>query len=121
MWQNAEFIGGRTWSEAKIHCKNLVFGGYNDWRLPNVNELRTIMPYDNNEILFEDLSPIGGGDLDSGHSWASTDIDQNNAYYNLNDWDEATNRDSLIIMFGEYKKDDDDDLMLNRCIRGGHL
>ena len=121
MWQNAEFIGGRTWAEAKEHCKELVFSGYDDWRLPNVNEMRTIMPYDNNEILFEDLSPIGGGDLDSGHSWSSTPANKNHAYYNLNDWDEATNRDSLIVMFEEYDTNNNSDLMLNRCIRGGHL
>lgn len=120
-WQNAEFRVGRTWEEAKQHCKELVFADHDDWRLPNINELRTIMPYDNNEILFEDLSPIGDGNLDSGHSWSSTEADDNHAYYNLNDWDEATNRDSLIVMYEEYPKTDNDDLMLNRCIRGGHL
>ena len=121
MWQNAEFIGGRTWEEAKEHCVELVFQGYDDWRLPNINELRSIMPYDNNEILFEHLSPIGDGNLDSGHSWSSTEADANHAYYNLNDWDEETNRDSLIIMYEEYPKTDNGNMMLNRCIRGGHL
>lgn len=121
IWQNAEFTGSKTWDEAKADCKNLVFEGYDDWRLPNVNELRTIMPYDNNEILFEDLSPIGNGNLDSGHSWSSTQVNANYAYYNLNDWDAGTNRDSLIVMYEEYPKTDNEDLMLNRCIRGGHL
>ncbi|HHE06165.1 MAG TPA: DUF1566 domain-containing protein, partial [Epsilonproteobacteria bacterium] len=92
MWQNAQFIGGKTCQEAKDHCKNLVFQAYSDWRLPNVNELLAIMPYDNNEILFEDLSPIQSPNLDSGHSWSSTEADDIYAYYNINDWDEATNR-----------------------------
>ncbi len=121
MWQNAEFMGGKSWEEAKETCKNLVFHGYDDWRLPNVNEMRTIMPYDDNEILFKAYSPIADGYLDSGHSWSSTEADANHAYYNLNDWDAATNRDSLIIMYEEYPKTDRGNMMLNRCVRGGHL
>jgi hypothetical protein len=121
MWQNAEFMGGKSWEEAKETCKNLVFHGYDDWRLPNVNEMRTIMPYDDNEILFKEYSPVAQGYLDSGHSWSSTQADADHAYYNLNDWDQATNRDSLIIMYEEYPKTDTGDMMLNRCVRGGHL
>ncbi len=121
MWQNAEFMGGKSWEEAKNYCRQLVFHGYDDWRLPNVNEMRTIMPYDDNEILFKAYSPVAEGYLDSGHSWSSTEADASHAYYNLNDWDEATNRDSLIIMYEEYPKTDTGNMMLNRCIRGGHL
>lgn len=46
-------IGGLTWSEkspnymnwneAVIYCKNLNEGGYSDWRLPNIDELRTVI------------------------------------------------------------------------------
>ncbi len=118
MWQNAEFTGKKTWQEAIDHCKNLVFAGYSDWRLPNVNELRTIMPKDSDEILFENLSPIS---LDSGHAWSSTTADETHARYNLNFWDLESDRDSLIMMYEGQTKDQNDDTMLNRCIRGGHL
>ncbi len=121
MWQNAEFMGGKSWEEAKSTCQELEFHGYVDWRLPNVNELRTIMPYDDNEILFKAYSPVAEGYLDSGHNWSSTEADATHAYYNLNDWDEATNRDSLVIMYEEYPKTNNSDMMLNRCVRGGHL
>jgi len=118
MWQNARFSAKRTWQEAIDYCKKLEFEGYDDWRLPNVNELRTIMPKDGDEILFEDLSPI---DMDSGHSWSSTDYDETHARYNLNFWDAESDRDSLIMMYEEWTKDQNNDMMLNRCIRGGHL
>ena len=36
-----------TWSSALIYAKdNNSYAGYNDWRLPNVAELRTLLAYD---------------------------------------------------------------------------
>ena len=33
----------KTWSEAINYCEDLTLGGYNDWRLPNINELYSIV------------------------------------------------------------------------------
>ena len=33
----------KTWIEAINYCENLTLGGYNDWRLPNINELKSIV------------------------------------------------------------------------------
>ena len=32
-----------TWGGAFSYCDNLTEGGYSDWRLPNINELRTLI------------------------------------------------------------------------------
>ena len=32
-----------NWSDAFSYCDNLTEGGYSDWRLPNINELRTLI------------------------------------------------------------------------------
>ena len=40
------------WSEAVNYCKNLSEGGFDDWRLPNIDELRT---------LIKDRRTVAGG------------------------------------------------------------
>ena len=32
-----------NWSSAKQYCEDLTEGGYSDWRLPNIDELRTLL------------------------------------------------------------------------------
>lgn len=41
-WQDNEIGTPKTWPEAINHCESLSLGGYSDWRLPNINELRSI-------------------------------------------------------------------------------
>lgn len=41
--QTASNGSGMTWQEALSHCQNLDLGGHQDWRLPNVVELSTVI------------------------------------------------------------------------------
>ena len=41
-WQDNESVT-KTWKNAIIYCEELTLGGYDDWRLPNVNELLSIL------------------------------------------------------------------------------
>jgi hypothetical protein len=47
MWQQATAPGTYNWEEALTYCENLTLpaGGYSDWRLPNRNELQSIVDY----------------------------------------------------------------------------
>ncbi len=43
---SAAGVGGTyTWSSAISACENLVYAGYSDWRLPNRNELQSLVDY----------------------------------------------------------------------------
>jgi hypothetical protein len=44
-WQREDGGLTRTWEAALNHCEGLSSGGYNDWRLPNISELHTIVDY----------------------------------------------------------------------------
>jgi hypothetical protein len=38
-----------SWSNALVYCEGLTYGGYGDWRLPNVRELQSLVDYGRNE------------------------------------------------------------------------
>ncbi len=45
MWMKADSGKTMNWKEALEYAENLKYGGYDDWRLPNVKELQSIVDY----------------------------------------------------------------------------
>jgi len=45
MWQKETAPGTYTWQQALSYCESSTLAGYNDWRLPNRNELQSIVDY----------------------------------------------------------------------------
>jgi hypothetical protein len=45
MWQKAIAPGTYIWEQALAYCESLTLAGYSDWRLPNRNELQSIVDY----------------------------------------------------------------------------
>ena len=65
MWQK-DYVSGKTWKEALSYCENLTYAGYSDWRLPNRNELASLINYDN-------VSPASDfPDMPSLEFWSSS-------------------------------------------------
>ncbi|NQT58991.1 MAG: DUF1566 domain-containing protein [Bacteroidetes bacterium] len=45
LWKQEPYNTAVTWEDAMIHAENLDYGGYSDWRLPNRNEMRSLVSY----------------------------------------------------------------------------
>ena len=58
MWQKT--VSGDTffWQDTLGHCKNLTYAGYSDWRLPNKNELQTLLNHDKTGAPYSDFPDI---------------------------------------------------------------
>lgn len=44
-WQDDSIGSTMPWLDAIDHCEELTLGGHDDWRLPNINELTSIVDY----------------------------------------------------------------------------
>jgi hypothetical protein len=47
IWQKSYYESKTTWQDALDYCKNLTYAGFSDWRVPNKNELVSILNVDN--------------------------------------------------------------------------
>jgi len=57
------------WKDAVRSCENLDYAGYDDWRLPNIRELQTLVTYDR-VMPAIDSSKFPGTKMT--HYWSST-------------------------------------------------
>lgn len=71
MWQQEAPEAKMTWEQAVSYCENLNLGGYTDWRLPTLKELKSINPVNDMEC-FPNAS--------SSFYWSSTTFARNTSY-----------------------------------------
>lgn len=84
MWQQADNGAGTIWGEALAYCENLSLAGYDDWRLPNIKELHSIVDYSRspdatNSAALDPIFSISGitneaGQPDYPFFWSSTTL-----------------------------------------------
>ncbi|WP_373004091.1 DUF1566 domain-containing protein [Sulfurimonas sp.] len=70
MWQDnidAKSIR-KNRKDAKQYCRSLVFAGYDDWYLPRLKELKSIV----DESKFDPAIRYGFKNVVSGHYWSSS-------------------------------------------------
>jgi hypothetical protein len=103
MWQQETPDGYKTWEQALSYCENLTLGGHTDWRLPTINELRSLVDYTRNPAINTTFFP------DAEDSWSSTtDASHPNWAWVVDFWSGGDN---------DYDKSYDYSNV--RCVRGG--
>ncbi len=76
MWQKFNAYSSDTWSNAIGSCNDSIFGSYEDWFLPNLNELQTIIDYSSSDPAINSIF-IAGSNMDHDF-WTST-VERNSA------------------------------------------
>jgi hypothetical protein len=73
--------GSKVWLDAISFCENLEYGGFSDWRLPNIKELQSLTDFSRRNPalcntagtgLWEENDPFTGVSTESGGYWSST-------------------------------------------------
>ncbi len=67
MWQK-DSVQGISWKDGLAYCSDLQLGGYSDWRLPDVNELISLVDYSQSSPSIDESYFINT----SLHYWSST-------------------------------------------------
>ena len=67
-WQDNESVN-KTWQGAIDYCENLTLGSYEDWRLPNINELTSLVDDSKSKPSIDTVVIHTGS---KGYYWSST-------------------------------------------------
>ena len=69
MWSQADEGKGLLWADALAYAENSDLAGYDDWRLPNVKELQSIVDYTHSPSASDaaNLGPAIDTDLFRNH------------------------------------------------------
>ncbi len=97
------------WEEALAACENLTAYGFDDWRLPNVNELVSILDYSVNYGVLV----IGTNYFELGSTWTST----SDSSFELADLAWTVNTFSGEVDY----RDDKNTKNYALCVRGGNV
>ena len=101
---NGGDIKSAKWTDAIAYCESLSLGGYDDWRLPNIIELRSIV----DRSLFNPAIDPTFLSVTSDYYWSST----THAHYTDSAW--------YVYFWGGYSYGGDKSYTSYvRCVRGG--
>lgn len=75
---NTAYTGAKSWMDALAYCENSTHAGFSDWRLPNINELLSLVNFkkENPASNF----PYAGNNFRYDAWWSSTTQDVNTSY-----------------------------------------
>ncbi|MBP5406226.1 DUF1566 domain-containing protein [bacterium] len=91
----------KTWTEALAYCEDLKYAGYDDWRLPNIKELESLINYSKQSPATDFPENLLNFSLSRSDFWSSTSVHNSGWAFNL-DISSYHSDDGEII---SYRKD----------------
>jgi len=107
-WQDNEIGSKVDWKGAIGRCEALVLDNKSDWRLPNINELRTIVDRSKSKTAIKSGFKSTYSDVSVGY-WSSTVESDSFALFI---W-------RVTFKYGRVNSDNESDSNRVRCVRGG--
>ena len=83
MWQKSpvqNWEAAMNWEQALAYCEALTLGGYSDWRLPTIKELRSIVDYSLHDPA---INNIYFPNTDSGYLSSTTYADYKSSFWGM--------------------------------------
>ncbi len=80
MWQDDLNVNNKIWEEAIKYCEDLTLANYNNWRLPNIRELFTLIDFKQEKgrsLSFENIK-------DSKYLSSTTKANSNESVFIIN-------------------------------------
>ena len=104
-WQDddASIATSKSWTDAIAYCEALELGGKTDWRLPNKNELISIVDYTKSSEVFLN----GFTKVSNSRFWSSTTYADDDSAWHVGFGDGRANVDSKYYGYSV------------RCVRAG--
>jgi len=109
MWQDdlSASTTAMTWQDAISHCEELTLDGHNDWRLPNIRELDSIV--NSRKVDPAIYSAFENTSLDNYYWSSTTDAQERSVAWGITFHHGASAADSIVT-----SKDGDNAV---RCVR----
>jgi len=105
MWQDNSDVKDMNWSDANTTCSNLELGGYDDWRLPHINELVQAVTVTKNEYGDTTTKAIFTNGAENEYFWSDSIQDNARRYVQ-----------SSLEFYSQ--SDGADSKYATRCVRG---
>lgn len=70
MWQQTTAPGKYSWQNALSYAEGSEIAGYHDWRLPNINELKTLVDFTRDDPAIDPIAFLGT----ASWYWSSTTL-----------------------------------------------
>ena len=112
MYQNHFFTETYTWEEACEYAKKINLGGYTDWRLPSIEELKQLLLGKKDKGTFVKESFRFSIPKDYAWFWTSTE------YTNYKDRDDKTKAWNINFTDGHFNYSEKSFTLYVLCVRG---